>query len=278
MFELFHHAPRAGDFAVQLAAQLHQQSRNVLVAPGVHQNLRQVIRGFGGNRVVIKSRRGAAGENGRAGNVVVPFQNGRDVAADFARLRERRRLGQLHVDEKLVALGRRKELSSKKRHQRKTQRQQAVSDADCAERMFQSGLEQPLVVGQGGRHRLVHRFEKRERADVAAGFETLLAAQQVIAEQRNKGHRNHARRNQRERHHHRQREDECSLVARQQHERQESEDVNGRAEQDRVAELEWPEPGRQVPGLPMRDFAVDGVGGDDGVVHQHPQGNDQSGN
>ena len=72
-------------------------------------------------------------------------------------------------------------------------------------------------------------------------------------------------------------EDERAGVARQEHQRQEGDDVDDRAVEDRAPHAERSEP-RGAPGrFAVIEFAIDRVGRDHRIVHQHAERDDERG-
>ncbi len=113
--------------------------------------------------------------------------------------------------------------------------------------------------------------------DLSALIEPALAAQQIVAEERNESHGDNPRGHEGQGHHHRKGVDEELLVARQQHQREECENVDQGGEEDRAPQLMRAEPCGDSPGTAVGQLAVDAIGRHHGIIHQHAEGDDQGG-
>ena len=79
LLKLLHHTARAGHGAIEFLAQLHEQRFHVVRVARVDEHLREIIRGLLRLDVVIKARRGAAGEHRGAHHFVVLLNHVHDL-------------------------------------------------------------------------------------------------------------------------------------------------------------------------------------------------------
>ena len=261
LLDLFHQAKPVLDLAIEDFAQMYDECGHVPGLAAVHKHLRNVRRGLSGQYVVVKHRRAAATDNDGALDRVFLLQEVAHTCRDSHRLFDGAAFGQLDVHQELVAFGGGKELLPEKRNERRAGREQTVGGHDGEKRLPQRKLQRGFVEG----HEAMHRMR------AVHGIETLLAFQDVVAEQRDEGHRHDARRHERERDDDGQRDDECAHVPRQQRERQEGDDVDECAEEDRATQLERSQPCCDAARLAVGEFTIDAIRGHHRVIHEHAE-------
>jgi hypothetical protein len=135
----------------------------------------------------------------------------------------------------------------------------------------------PTVV-DSPRAEAVVRAEETARAQLGARhFLLRAAAQEVIAEERDERHRHDARRDERAGQHDRQRVEKDAGVAFEDQQRQVGDDVRDRGEENRGGELRRSEPCRDERRLSFVQGAFDGIAGDDRIIDEQAEGDDQRG-
>ena len=140
-----------------------------------------------------------------------------------------------------------------------------------------AGEDEPAVIRWRRADAIVEAAESRVRRSSGVSSTVFVWAEQVVAEERDEGHRDEARCDERAGHHDRQAVEKFAGGAVEREEREIGDDVGDRREEDGVGEFCWSEPACDDGRMLVGERAFDGVAGDDGIVDEQAERDDQRG-